>query len=71
MGLEDCYVKPSPGSGGYSNSGELLGVPIITEALESKSDFTTPRSTFAQCIQQIYNDLAEAEKYFARSIILC
>jgi hypothetical protein len=48
---------------GYSASGELLGVPIITEALEPGSDFSRPRNTFEQCIQQIYTDLAEAEKY--------
>jgi hypothetical protein len=49
---------------GFSTSGELLGVPIITEALvETNSDFTKPRNTFDQCIQQIYTDLAESEKY--------
>ena len=48
---------------GYSVSGELLGVPIITQALEPGSDFSTPRNTFDQCMQQIYADLAEAEKY--------
>lgn len=49
---------------GYSSSGELLGVPIITEALvETNADFTKPRNTFEQCIQQIYADLAEAENY--------
>jgi hypothetical protein len=48
---------------GYSANGELLGVPIITEALEVNSDFKKPRSTFEQCINQIYADLTEAEKY--------
>lgn len=48
---------------GYAASGELLGVPIITEALEPDSDFRKPRNTFDQCMQQIYNDLTEAEKY--------
>ncbi|MDQ3846054.1 MAG: RagB/SusD family nutrient uptake outer membrane protein, partial [Bacteroidota bacterium] len=48
---------------GYSTSGELLGVPIITEALEPNSDFRRPRNTFDQCMQQIYADLAESEKY--------
>jgi hypothetical protein len=48
---------------GYSSSGELLGVPIITEALEPNSDFSRPRNTFEQCMQQIYSDLTEAEKY--------
>jgi starch-binding outer membrane protein, SusD/RagB family len=49
--------------GGYGTSGELLGVPIITEALDPNSDFSRPRNTFAQCVQQIYADLTEAEKY--------
>ena len=48
---------------GYSTSGELLGVPIITEALEPNSDFRRPRNTFEECIQQIYADLEESEKY--------
>jgi len=48
---------------GYSAGGDLLGVPIITEALEPNSDFKKPRNTFDQCIQQIYTDLAESEKY--------
>jgi hypothetical protein len=48
---------------GYSNSGELLGVPILTQALETSSDFSKQRNTFAQCMQQIYSDLTEAERY--------
>lgn len=48
---------------GYGASGELLGVPIITEALEPNSNFKKPRNTFDQCMQQIYADLTEAEKY--------
>src|SRR4051812_36948851 len=49
--------------GGYSSSGELLGVPIIKEPLNPNSDFSKPRNTFAECVQQIYTDLAESEKY--------
>lgn len=48
---------------GYSANGELLGVPIITELLTPGSDFTKPRNTFDQCVQQIYTDLTESEKY--------
>jgi hypothetical protein len=48
---------------GYSASGELLGVPIITEALEPGSDFSKQRNMFDQCMEQIYTDLTEAEKY--------
>lgn len=49
--------------GGYGPGGELLGVPIVTEVLETGSDFNKPRNTFEECMQQIYSDLAEAEKY--------
>lgn len=50
--------------GGISNSGELLGVPIVTEALNPNSDFSKlQRNTFAECVQQVYTDLAESEKY--------
>lgn len=49
--------------GGPGAGGELLGVPIITEALEPGSNFSAPRNTFDQCMQQIYADLTEAEKY--------
>lgn len=48
---------------GMSSGGELLGVPIITDALEPNSDFKKPRNTFDQCMQQIYADLTESEKY--------
>jgi starch-binding outer membrane protein, SusD/RagB family len=48
---------------GYDASGQLLGVPVITEALDPNSDFKIPRNKFDECIAQIYKDLAEAEKY--------
>lgn len=49
--------------GGMSSSGELLGVPIYTEPLEEESDFTAPRNTFKECIDQIYKDLDLAESF--------
>jgi hypothetical protein len=48
---------------GFSASGQLLGVPIITDEPNSNSDFKTPRNTFDDCMKQIYSDLTEAEKY--------
>jgi hypothetical protein len=48
---------------GPGTNGQLLGVPIITKVLEPNSDFSSQRSTFDQCMTQVYNDLAEAEKY--------
>jgi len=49
--------------GGVSPSGELLGVPILTEPLDGESDFTAPRNTFKECIDQINKDLDLAESY--------
>lgn len=48
---------------GPGTNGQLLGVPIVTKVLEPNSDFSSQRSTFDQCMSQIYNDLTEAEKY--------
>jgi starch-binding outer membrane protein, SusD/RagB family len=49
--------------GGYGPGGELLGVPIITEVLDENADFSRPRNTFEQCMQQIFSDLNEAQEY--------
>jgi starch-binding outer membrane protein, SusD/RagB family len=49
--------------GGWTASGELLGVPILLLPEDENSDFNVPRATFEACMQQIYADLAEAEKY--------
>lgn len=48
---------------GYTEDGELMGVPIINEFLESDADFNIPRSTFIQCVQQALYDLKLAEEY--------
>ncbi len=45
---------------GYSNSGVLLGVPIVNDPEDKNSDFNIPRNTFAECIQQIYDDVDRA-----------
>lgn len=46
--------------GGWSRSGELLGVPIINDPETPKSDFNQPRNTFQQCIDQILDDAEKA-----------
>lgn len=48
---------------GYTEDGELMGVPIINEFLESDADFNIPRSTFINCVQQALDDLKLAEEY--------
>lgn len=46
---------------GFGENGELLGVPVITEYQTSQSDFNLSRASFQACIEQIYNDLTQAE----------
>lgn len=49
--------------GGFTEDGQLMGVPIFNEYQGSNFDFNQPRATFEECIQQIYKDLDEAETY--------
>lgn len=49
--------------GGWTRNGELLGVPILTEPLDGASNFTIPRNTFAECVNQINKDLDLAMSY--------
>lgn len=48
--------------GGKSRSGELLGVPILTEPENATGDFNLPRDSFEDCLRQIYSDLDAAEE---------
>ncbi len=43
--------------GGWSESGELLGVPIVVEPEDYNSDFNVPRDSFQKCLDQIFADL--------------
>ena len=47
---------------GYSENGELLGVPRILESLTVNSNLNIPRNSFKDCVDQIYADLAKAEE---------
>lgn len=47
---------------GISEEGVLLGVPILLEPETANSNFNIPRSTFEECMQQIYSDVAMAEQ---------
>ena len=48
---------------GFTDDGQLMGVPILKEFQDANSDFNVPRATFEECIQQIYIDLDSAEFY--------
>lgn len=47
--------------GGFTEDGQLMGVPIITELKTIESDVNLPRATFEDCVKQIYKDLDSAE----------
>ena len=46
--------------GGYTEDGELLGVPLLTSPEDGSSDFNQPRATFAECVQQCFADCDSA-----------
>lgn len=46
---------------GFTEDGQLMGVPIITALQAIDADFNVPRASFADCIKQIYKDLDSAE----------
>lgn len=48
---------------GEGTSGNLLGIPIMNEFLENDADFNIPRASFAESVADIYNDIAESEKF--------
>ena len=45
---------------GYTEDGELLGVPLLTEPENGSSDFNQPRATFEDCVQQCFADCDSA-----------
>lgn len=49
--------------GGYADDNILYGVPLLTEPEDGSSDFNQPRATFAECVQQIFNDCDSAMNY--------
>ena len=48
--------------GGWTEDGQLLGVPNLTKPEDTSSDFNQPRATFQACLDQIYSDLDQAER---------
>lgn len=46
--------------GGWTGSGELLGIPILTSSETINSDLNLPRNTFQYCMEQIYADVQMA-----------
>ncbi|MBO9586577.1 MAG: RagB/SusD family nutrient uptake outer membrane protein [Flavobacterium sp.] len=45
---------------GVATNGELLGVPVLLEPQTSTSNFNVARSSFEDCMKQLYADVAKA-----------
>lgn len=45
---------------GWTDDGQLLGIPIVNEAENIDSEFNVPRNTFQECMEQIYDDVQMA-----------
>ncbi|KAF2338684.1 RagB/SusD family nutrient uptake outer membrane protein [Flavobacterium nitrogenifigens] len=45
---------------GVASNGELLGVPVLLEPQTSTSNFNVGRSSFEDCMKQLYADVAKA-----------
>ncbi|UWY27686.1 RagB/SusD family nutrient uptake outer membrane protein [Flavobacterium sp. TR2] len=45
---------------GVATNGELLGVPVLLEPQTSTSNFNVGRSSFEDCMKQLYADVAKA-----------
>lgn len=48
--------------GGWTEDGELLGVPILLEPENTNSDFNQARAPFNECVEQIFEDLELASE---------
>ena len=46
--------------GGYTENGELLGVPLLTAPEDGSSEYNQPRAPFADCVKQIFADCDKA-----------
>lgn len=46
--------------GGVATDDNLLGVPLVTEVLESDDNWKIPRSTYLECVDRINDDYDEA-----------
>ncbi len=45
---------------GYTDDGELMGVPIILHSMNANSDFNIARSSFGDCVDQVMKDFDKA-----------
>ncbi|WP_282134743.1 RagB/SusD family nutrient uptake outer membrane protein [Seonamhaeicola maritimus] len=46
--------------GGIDTSGQLMGIPLITSSIDITGELNLTRNTYAECVQQILDDINEA-----------
>ncbi|TYA84305.1 RagB/SusD family nutrient uptake outer membrane protein [Seonamhaeicola marinus] len=46
--------------GGVDTSGQLMGIPLVTTSLDITGELNLTRNTYAECVQQIVDDIDEA-----------
>ena len=54
------YMYLLQAHGGYADDGKLYGVPLLTEPENGSSDYNQARATFADCVQQCFEDCDSA-----------
>ena len=54
------YMYLLQAHGGYADDGQLYGVPLLTEPENGSSDYNQARATFADCVQQCFEDCDSA-----------
>lgn len=60
-GLFEYYLLVT--TGGIGSDGELLGIPLYSNFIESGSNFNIPRASFTESVNQIYTDFDKALEY--------
>ena len=54
------YLYLLQAHGGYADDGKLYGVPLLTTPEDGSSDYNQARATFADCVQQCFEDCDSA-----------
>lgn len=54
---------------GYTSDGTLMGVQLVLDEMDGSSDGNIARSTFDECVQQIYNDCDSAIALLPREYV--
>ncbi|ULB34755.1 RagB/SusD family nutrient uptake outer membrane protein [Proteiniphilum propionicum] len=60
-GLFEYYLLVT--TGGIGGGGELLGIPLYNNFIESDGNFNIPRASFRESVDQIYADFDKALEY--------